>query len=557
MKKHLFLALGIALLFSSCSSDKGWKSEDYELIPFLKDNHTVVYVNTETGEEKGNFTFAGLFHEDVALVNDTNGFFYFVDKDMKPASEERYIRATFFSDGLAWGVKKGSPLTAVKKNGEVAFEFKDGERAYAFNDGLAVFMDKHGKIGAVNKKGDIVVEPVWYDAYPIFVNGMLIVKNEEGKFGIINDKGEVMVECQFDRMGSNRNEDEYFIDNYIKALKENRIPFKKGDSWGITNNKGEYVINPQFDEIVLDGENYMFRKGRLYGWCDKEGHYIINPQFKSASPFYDNKYTPVANDDYEYGYIDREGKWIINPQFENAKPFCENGLAAASDSNNEYGLVNEEGKWIVNPQYSVIYDSYIDGKFIVLEKSSRSIGIIDKEGKYLVNPNYELLAPTFYENTYGMEKYHEAASDYVDVEELVKTMEENMLNLKTSTAGNLVAAYSTEETAFPKYRGNAILYDNSDILLSTTVKATNVNAWNSEGSWYRYNYTFAPETVVNTYSVNFLLNGRAADYIDEIFNIIAEKYNFDIDSETISIPNYEETKVSKGRRGITLYIKTK
>lgn len=558
MKKHLFLALIVTLFISGCSSDNGWKSEDYELVPFLKDNSTLVYVDTKTGEEKGYFTYAGLFREGVALVNDTNGYFYYVDKDAAPVNEERYIAATFFNDGLAWSVKKGAPIVAIDKSGDVAFEFKEAEMAYAFNDGAAVFVDENGKFGAVNKKGKIIVEPEWNNAFPMFVNGLLVVQNEEGLCGLINKDGEVLVECQFDYMGIDKKSQSEFMSNYVQALKENRIPFKKGGSWGITNSKGEYVINPQFDEIILDGDNYLFRKGKLWGWCDKEGHYIINPQFKLASPFGENKYTVAANDDFEYGYIDKEGKWVINPQFERTLPFSSCGLAIASDKSDDYGLIDEEGKWVVNPQFRYVYNYNLDNKFIAIDKATGSFGIIDKEGKWIVKPDYELMSPTFIDNEYGLEEFNYVNSDYVDVNELVKSIEESMLSLKTSTAGNLLTAYSIEEKNFPKYKGNAKLFDNSTVLLSTEIKATDVNAWNSEGSgWYRYNYTFAPETAVNSYSASFSLNNRAADYIDQIFNIIAEKYKFDVETETITVPNYEEVKVSKGRRSITFYIKTK
>lgn len=558
MKKHLFFALGILLLISSCTSDKGWKSEDLKNIPFLKDYNTVVYVNTKTGEEKGNFTYAGLFRDGRALVNDTSGYFYFINDDIAPINEEKYIAATFYNDGLAWSVKENGPLNAIDKSGDVVFEFKEGEVAFAFNDGVAVYMDKNGKYGAVSKKGDIVVEPVWSDAYPLFVNGLLAVQNEKGLCGLINKKGEVVVDCQFDYIGISKGNNNYFMSNYVQALKDNRIPFKKGDSWGIMNNKGEYIINPQFDEIILDGENYLFRKGKMWGWCDSEGHYIINPQFKLASPFNDNKYTVVANDDLDYGYIDKEGKWIINPQFERALPFSSCGLAIASDKSDDFGLIDKEGKWIVNPQFRYIYDYNIDGKFIAIDKSSSNLGIIDKEGNYIVNPNYELIAPTFIDNEYGLEEYNHVRNNFVDIPEIVKTIEENLSGLKTSTAGNLITTYSIEEKSFPKYKGNAVLLDNYTILLSTEIKATNINAWNSEGSgWYRYNYTFVPETVVNSYSAIFTFNERAANHIDEIFNIIAEKYNFDVETGFITYPNFEEVKMSKNRRKIIFDIKTK
>ena len=524
----------------------------------MKDNNFLVYVDIKTGEEKGNFTYAGLFREGVALVNDTNGYFYYVDKDVAPVNEERYIAATFFNNDLAWSVKKGAPVVAIEKSGDVAFEFKEAETAYAFNDGAAVFTDENEKFGAVNKKGKIIVEPVWNNAFPMFVNGLLIVQNEEGLYGLINKDGEVLVECQFDCMGIDRSGQNFFMSNYVQALKEDRIPFKKDRSWGITNSKGEYVINPQFDEIVLDGDNYLFRKGKLWGWCDKDGHYIINPQFKSALPFGENEYTVAINDNYEYGYIDKEGKWVINPQFEKALPFNSCGLAVASDKSSDYGLIDKEGKWVVNPQFRYIYDYNLDNKFISIDKSSSNLGIIDKEGKWIVNPDFELFSPTFLDNEYGLEEYNSVKSDYVDVDKLISSIEEGILGLKTSTAGNLITTYSIEEKNFPKYKGNVKIYDKYTVLLSTDIRATDINAWNSESNgWYRYNYTFAPETAVNTYSASFYLNNRAADHIDQVFNIIAEKYNFDIETGTITVPDYEEVKISKGRRSITFYIKTK
>lgn len=366
-----------------------------------------------------------------------------------------------------------------------------------------------------------------------------------------------MIECQFDELATSDVE-ENFKQNYVQALREGRIPVLKGNKWGIIDKKGNFIINPQFDEILIDGKNYLFRKGDYWGWCDKKGQYLINPQFENAHSFGSEDYAAVENEEGKWGYIDREGKWKIQPEYRSAKPFLTSGVAPVRDNGSrEWGLIDKSGKWVVNPQFRNIFDIAVDNRLMVQDQS-RSFGIIDLKGKYIANPDYENAPVSLIHNVSGIGVSYSVQSDFTDLPVIAGLIESKLLSLKTSTVGELLKTYNLKESNFSKGDGSATLYHNNDtreVNFKITIPGT--NAWNkvSDG-WFGYNYTFNPDAPVNSYILTVNLKDKAWRFVNEIFEILKQKYSYDSEKQTLAIPGYQVLAFPITNGGIVFHIKT-
>lgn len=573
MKTKILLSFA-ALLAAACgsSSDQGWKTDELRFVPLYVDMYGIgqpngmTYVDTATGTGTGFFCLdeASLFYEDRAIFTTASGYHY-LKSDMKtvyPEGDEGYRDATVYHDGMAWVAKPGGPLTVIDKKGNVLFEFKQAETAYAFHEGLAPFANSEGLWGVVDKKGNVVVEPKIDEIGPMFVNGMIPVKNAvSGTWGIMYKDGSFLTNCIFNGVAA-AGSDENFQYNYVQAFREGRIPVKNGNNkWGILNIRGEWTITPQFDEILLDGQNYLFRKGSLYGWCDKDGRYLINPQFRNALPFAGRELAAVQNKERDWGYIDREGKWAIEPQFRNAKGFIAAGIAPVQDEGSrEWGAIDREGRWAINPQFRELYDYGAADKLLVLDQS-RNFGIIDATGKYIVAPEFPEAQRELILNPTGLGARYSAKSDYVDVETYARLIEEEILSLKKTTAGELKTARGLKDANFPKNGGTVTIYKKKKAAVDMSFKltASGVAAWNkvSDG-WFGYNYTFRADATVDNYTltVEFDSKGKARRFIGEIFDALTQKYPLDLTARTFTLPGYSPISMTAGsNNNVILQIK--
>lgn len=545
MKTKLLL-IAAAALFASCgtsSSDSGWKTDELRYIPLMDEDDNFHYVDVEKKSETtwGTFEYATLFRDGYSVVRKGSEGYYFMDDKGKFLRDSSYHDVTIFHDGIAWAVESGGPLTAISKSGKVLFELKKGETAYAFHDGYAVFSCADGLWGIVDKKGNVVVVPKWGEVIPMVVDRLIAVKDNEKGWYIANVDGDAVTGyyddiCMIDTEKS-------FQENYVQALREGRIPVKDSrGNWGIVDKKGNVVINPQFDEIILDGKNYLFCKGYAYGWCDKDGQYIINPQFDEAKPFGDNNIAPALDEKGYCGFIDRKGEWVINPQFYDAEAFMPSGIALTEDENSDdYGAIDKSGKWVINPQYKIMYN-YGSPENILVMDQSYNFGIIDSKGRYLISPNYKSAPAELKDNLSGISGKYSATSDYVDIDAYAQVIDKQICSLKSSTTGGLLNEYGLSESRFPKSGKTMTLTTVNDMPdMEIAVKISDVNAWSRESDgWFGYNYTFLPDVPVDSYtlSVEFSSWGKAWRFMDKIFGKLTEKYPYDEENSTFTIPGY-------------------
>lgn len=561
----------MTLLLTACgSSSEGYgTTDDLECIPVIAEDNRFAYIDVSDGKEKQDvgvgYEQLSMFYDGYARVYKPDSGWVFIDKKGEPINKKVYRNATTFSEGVAWVSTKGGPLELINTDGETVFEFKQAEVAYSYYDGLAIFANAEGKYGVVDKKGNVVMEPRWKNMIPVIVDGIMFVETDSG-WGMADKEGNMILNGGMHNICFDTDDIEsvakgrsryksYSFQTCLNAIKDNRILVEDENyKWGVVNKKGEYVINPQFDDLLVDGDNYLFRKGDSYGWCNETGEYKINPQFSHARPFNGNDLAAAADDNGDWGLIDKEGKWKVNPQFGNIKEFLPNGLAPAEDDKSgDWGLIDKEGKWKVNPQFGKIFDIGLNDKLIVVDSSGK-VGVIDGEGKFVVNPNYTMPYEVLF-NATGYAEFTIALSDYVDVQMYAGLIENTITSLKKTTAGDLKTAYKLEDSNFPKYGGNANVYYKAVANgMSFNLQVRNLTVWSMERQGWSYKYVFNPGAPVDSYVLTVDYKGKVAEFGEEIFKVLTDKYGYDSEHWALNIPGYSVTVEDTLNPGIIFYI---
>lgn len=575
MKIRDLVALCIATIaFVACGSDdvkpqskpSSWITDDLELIPYgyeywyddCEHDYFEGFYNSTTKSLSYDCLPRTLFHDGMAIIADGEDYdrFNYIDKQGKRLLEEPCQSATIFSEGLAWIAKASSPLTIIRRDGSVVAEMKGAEGAYAFLDGVAVFYDGGGLHGVVDKSGNVLIEPRYNDAYPFVANNHWVVRIEDSWFIVdITSAEEVFIDGSplfTPRMLLNG---EGSVEAAAYMLRHDRLAVRKNSSCGVIKTNGEWVIKPQFYTVTPDGNNYLFNNNGAIGWCNGEGVYKINPTFSGAYVFNGANITPVCDNVTErWGYINHDGDWVIEPQFRYAQPFTEAGIAIARDGGSgKWGIIDRDGKWKVNPMFNDIYFIGSKDVFIAHEGYYNNY-LMDAKGEYLYGSNtmYSKYVDMLRNNAAGKPEYVKATSDYVDIEAYAAAIETELLAIKRITTGEALTQYGINDSRFPKGGGSAKLYERNpihDLTLSLNTKS--LNTWSKESDgWYGYNYTFIPTTEIDSYTFTasfsaWSRNQRAWRHKDAIIDILKQKYGFNAETKSLTVPGLKSVVISR------------
>lgn len=573
MKIRNLVALCIATIaFVACGSDgvkqqpqpSSWVASDFELIPYGYEwwdcgeaDYFEGFYNTSTKSLSFDCVPKTLFHDGMAIIADGDDFeqLNYINKQGKRLLDEPCQSATIFSEGLAWIAKSGSPLTIIRRDGSVVAEMKGAEGAYAFLDGVAVFYDGKGLHGVADKSGKVLIEPRYEEAYPFVANNHWVVL--AGDCWVIVDittKEEVFID------GTPRFTPRMLLDgsgfsSVAHMLRNDRLVVRENDLCGVMKTDGEWAIKPQFYSVAPDGNNYLFNNNGVFGWCSGDGEYKINPTFRDAYPFCGANITPVCdNDTNRWGYINHDGDWVIEPQFRYAQPFSESGIAIARDGGSgKWGIINREGKWKVNPMYNDIYFIGSEDVFIA-HKSYYDNYLMDAKGEFLYGEcsMFSKYVDMLRSNAVGQPEYVKATSDYVDIEAYAAAIETELLAIKRTTTGEALTQYSINDSRFPKSGGSAKLYERNPIHeLTLSLNTKSLNTWSKESDgWYGYNYTFIPTTVIDSYTFTASFSSwsrsqRAWRYKDAIIDILKQKYGFNAENNSLTVPGLKSVVISR------------
>jgi hypothetical protein len=384
MKKNL-IYLTVSLLLTSCI---GGGSGGQDLIP-LYDGTTYLYfdgkgkvaVKPEMNVEETATFSTGL--APAGIKTDDGMRFGFLNMKGEMAIHPKYIRATMFSDGLAWVAEPNGAPKAINTRGEEVFSMLDAEHVMLFSEGVAPFakaVDGELLFGYVDKKGKVVIEPVYQLAMP-FSSGLASVVEKGGKWGYINHKGEMAIAAQF-ATGSS-----FTPEGYAVAAMSNNL-------YGAIDKKGTFTINPKYQEVRIDGGRFIVKENNKFSIIDKKGNVLVQPEFKDILPFNGYPHTIASLDGASYGIIDRKGKFTVNPQFGGGAPFV--GNIALVILGSKYGLVDVQGKYVVNPTYEKTIGDLsryimLESDYLDMESIVNTIG-----GNYINGTFFGISAPSTY-----------------------------------------------------------------------------------------------------------------------------------------------------------------
>lgn len=272
--------------------------------------------------------------------------------DVGPISED----LLFFASGKQ-GIAS-SKYGFINKKGNSVIEQKYF-RASSFSEGLAAvsIYDENERIkaGFIDQKGNEIIK-FQYDSAGDFINGYapIAVIND---FYSVSNNGVLKINDELQPY-SNRFPiaDVLYRRNNIDI---NKPVFIYGSAlYGFINKKGDTIIEPQYSQIHFFREGYSaVCKNNSWGFIDTENNKLTDFIFSDARSFKDGLAAVLVVDAFgvnKWGFIDKKGKIAISPEYDEVGDF-NNGLAAVK-TNNTWGFINSKGAYIVKPAYKMATD---------------------------------------------------------------------------------------------------------------------------------------------------------------------------------------------------------
>lgn len=319
------------------------------------------------------YSYASSFSDGVAVVQNTDGSFMFIDDSGNQLFNKSFYSITTRNDGDGMFTEY-LPVVRETSN-QAAYKIqRDGspvpepEYPIAMQENLIprpyhIAKSENGLMGVVDIKEQWIVSPdyenIFYTSY-----GQIRILNGNDS-GYLTENGELIF---VDGVGTIEN----FIDGYavVSVLSEHVSAWEP--LYNFVDERGNFLLNTHLtDSKPILSENIItYSEDGLYGFMSMDGNVIIPPQYAYAGGFLEGL-AAVTNDNGEIGYVDRNGtvmvpfrKGILGREFQD-------GLAAFTDTNGTEGLINTSGEWVINPGYHFCY-YHEDAKAWELQRSEMS-----------------------------------------------------------------------------------------------------------------------------------------------------------------------------------------
>lgn len=377
---------------------------------------------------------SNLFGQELALVQNGEGKYGFINEKGAEAVACTYDRAKLFFNGLA-PVQKDGKWGYVNKKGEMQIAAKYDSAGYFYTDDCAVVGVTKGleiKYGLIDKKGNTLVEPNFdniegfYDQAKMlegkFVKKDVSVARVGLKYGLINMSGVYVANPDYTKI-----EATYFGGYELTRVKEGLlegfeknvadksgklissawyedvgdtssdefIPVKTDGKWGAINAKGQTVVAAAYkaiDGMYNDRAVFENTDGK-YGVLNEKGQIVAQPIYDSIDEFgvtgFEFDATKARKGDY-YGLIDDDGKELTTFTYKEIERLGEDTFVC-TDVSDKISLIDEDGKTLVEAgKYEKISNSFSgDLEHIIVKNADGKYGVIDDDGKELVAPQYE------------------------------------------------------------------------------------------------------------------------------------------------------------------------
>lgn len=347
MNRHFLLPIiGIfILLVCACSSkDNASRPQWGYLLVFTDDScHCIDYNDQPTFTRP--FTNTSLYYNDIATVQERDGLWGFVNRKGEFRLPAVYEKATVFSEGMAWVIKKGNMPSAINEKGDVKISLRETTDVRVFHEGHAAFCanKKHLPLwGFLDKNGNETIKAQYRNVKDFRLGLAAVQENVDGLWGYINLKGDLIIPHQY--------QEAYSFHDKGTAL------VKSDGKYLVIDRNGAVLQELAYTKATPDDMWTCVKSEQGWGWCNDKGEVAIMPQFEDIRPFGKADLAPVKIRG-KWGYTDRNGKIAIKRQFTEAYPFIEG--RAAVKVGIMWGFINENGVFMVNPQYEYIPQDYL------------------------------------------------------------------------------------------------------------------------------------------------------------------------------------------------------
>lgn len=288
--------------------------------------------------------------------------------------------------------------------------------------------------GVINSENKIVVPVAYKTIYNSGENGVFIIKDQAGNVGLFSAPAQkVVLEPQFFEIDA--------FNEGLAVVKKRTVDY--GFDWGAVDASGNTVIPIEYDYLGALSEGLInFKKDNKFGFLDKTNKVIIPATYDDFSSFSDGLATVKTGPDGKYGYIDKDNKLVIAAEYEDANPFFGGYASVAKKKGYTLDKVGQKavtmpGQWVViDKTGKKIQERFFDkvsplnagGLFIIesdgkkgtmntagmpilpMEYSDVSIdkagyiiyktfdkkkyGMMNNTGSIIVAPNYDYVSPT-------------------------------------------------------------------------------------------------------------------------------------------------------------------
>jgi len=325
--KTSLTAIAAGFMLWSCSGDEG---KPRYVAAMIDGEEKWSILDTETGEIlcQNDFTNAPSQVKDgLFTVKNRKGYYecYDISDPKKPLNDDRFTQLGLFTDGVAFAVKEGKPISIINKDFEIVKTLSDKiSQVCDFTDGLAAFCED-GKWGFMDTDGETVI-PAKYDNVMLFREGRTFALLND-RILLLDKKGEVVSSMKADKY-------EFisgftFTDGYCPLLKDNRkVVF--------INTDGEEVYTSSRMEKgycyeAHDGKT-VYTDGESYGIMTLDGEILVRAKYSSLAYASPDRY--IAVKDNEEGVIDSMGEIVI--------PFDNEVITQLSSKPGHYFVFNKK-----------------------------------------------------------------------------------------------------------------------------------------------------------------------------------------------------------------------
>lgn len=407
---------------------KRWIISGYERVRINKEGHLVVMNGTQKVTLPKEFILARNFSNGLARVQDSTGYWGYVNLEGKIVIPLQYTKAQEFHEDRAYVCNKSNVWCLISTNGLIIKAFDYLNFPYPFEKGYSIVWTNTDKRVLLDRSGNEVSQH--FEGWVSYTDNsnQFKIKNN-GLEGFYDATTKLYIEPRFEKILEVhkdylkievQNIGEVFADFtgrvFIEGTPRKYMPewcvgaklltddiylgISKDKQYGLIDSNGETLCEPVIEDISkVDGDivvitrhcrtkTYIYFDGtKKYGGTFKYGLYDIKRQvlipadYDTCPKLKDGWYLISKNG--LFGVLDLEGRQILKPEWKSITPFDDCFLVSrvvddVDDYSKYLGLANKSGNFLIKPDYNeiVILDSGI-----YKAKRCGLWTIYDKDGK--------------------------------------------------------------------------------------------------------------------------------------------------------------------------------